>query len=205
MNDLKSSTAPEYHVCFLVAALDGALDDARDFARDLARDLDRDRDRDLDRARDLVFALNHALNHALAPTRAPAPDFAFAFALDLERVLNRACPRNSALDSALDLARQLARDIDLARARREGEPAGLRRARAGQAAPSTGRLLAAAARLLPPADRGRYTEEFQCELSDLVAAGAGRRAQLAYAIRLLGVVWPLRAELRAPRRERAAP
>lgn len=203
MNDLK------YRACALVGALDDALDDARDFARALDGARDRARARDRDRARDLVFALNRAL----APARALAPDldFALALALDLERVLNRALDRNSArnsdrdraLDVALDLARRLARDLDLARG--EGEPAGLRRVRPGQAAPSAGRLLAAAARLLPPADRGRYAEEFRSELSDLVAAGAGRRAQLAYAICLLGAVRPLRAELRAPRRERAAP
>jgi hypothetical protein len=204
MNDLK------YHACALVAALDDALVGA------LA--LDNARARDLARARKLVFALNHAFD--LERVLAPDLDFALALALDLERVLkprprpqqralervlNRDRVLNSAPDrnSALDLARRLARDIDLAR--REGAPAGLRRVRPGQVAPSAGRLLAAAARLLPRADRGRYTEEFQSELSDLVAAGAGRRAQLAYAARLLAAARSLRVELRAPRRERAAP
>jgi hypothetical protein len=65
-------------------------------------------------------------------------------------------------------------------------------------------LLAAAARLVPAADRPRYTAEFRAELADLTAAGGNRRAQVAYAARLVVTAPRLRLELKAPRR-RSAP
>lgn len=66
-----------------------------------------------------------------------------------------------------------------------------------------GQLAAAAVRLLSAGDRRRYLEEFQSELADLTRAGGNRRAQLTYAVRLLGSVLRLRAELRFPRRRAA--
>lgn len=55
------------------------------------------------------------------------------------------------------------------------------------------RLTSLAARLLPPADRPRYAEEFQSELHEL--AQISGRAQLTYAARLLARAIPLRHEL----------
>lgn len=59
----------------------------------------------------------------------------------------------------------------------------------------TRRLLAVATRILPPADRTRYGEEFQSELTEI--ASGGRRVQLN-AVRLLVSAWRLRTELRSP-------
>lgn len=67
----------------------------------------------------------------------------------------------------------------------------------------TARLVAAAAGLLPVADRGRYLEEFRSELTDLARAGGSRWAQVGYSVRLLASAWRLRAELRSPRRRGA--
>ncbi len=72
-------------------------------------------------------------------------------------------------------------------------------------APSAGRVLAMAARLLPAADRTRYAAEFRSELWELAQAGAGRWRQLGYAGRQLLAACELRAALRAPRRRRAVP
>jgi hypothetical protein len=69
---------------------------------------------------------------------------------------------------------------------------------------SAGRLVAAAARLLPVRERARYAEEFRAELWEIAQAG-GRRAQLAYAVRQVMAAWRLSAELRVPRRRGAAP
>ena len=64
-------------------------------------------------------------------------------------------------------------------------------------------LLAAAARLVPVADRPRYAAEFRAELADIAAAGGNRRAQVAYAARLVAAAPRLRIELKVPRRRRA--
>jgi hypothetical protein len=50
----------------------------------------------------------------------------------------------------------------------------------------------AAARMLPPADRVRYRDEYLAELSDLP-----RRDQMAHAVRLACRTWPLRRALRS--------
>jgi DNA-directed RNA polymerase specialized sigma24 family protein len=76
---------------------------------------------------------------------------------------------------------------------------------AGRVAPVAVRLLAAAARLLPGGDRARYAEEFRSELWEIAHAGGGRRAQLAYAARVVMSARRLRADLRVPRRRGAAP
>ena len=72
-------------------------------------------------------------------------------------------------------------------------------------APSAGRVLAMAARLLPAADRARYAAEFRSELWELVQAGDGRWGQLGYAGRQLVAACQLRAALQAPRRRRVMP
>lgn len=61
------------------------------------------------------------------------------------------------------------------------------------------RAAAVAARLLPPAARARYAEEYRCELYDL--AQVSRRAQWAYSFRLLAYALPMRRELRRDARE----
>ena len=59
--------------------------------------------------------------------------------------------------------------------------------------------------LLPAREQARYGEEYHSELHDLAAAGAGRRQQLGYAVRLLVRAVPLRAAVLAPRHEKAGP
>jgi hypothetical protein len=70
--------------------------------------------------------------------------------------------------------------------------------------PSATGLMAAAVRLLPAADRGRYAAEYLSELWDLAQFGAGRLGQLRYAFRQLVRALPMRLALRAPRRRSAA-
>jgi hypothetical protein len=65
--------------------------------------------------------------------------------------------------------------------------------------PLAGRVTTVAARLLPCAERLRYVEEYRAELYDL--ARISRRAQWAYAVRLLMCALPLRRELRRDARE----
>ena len=67
------------------------------------------------------------------------------------------------------------------------------------------RLLMVASRILPPADRARYGEEFRSELADITRAGGGRRIQLAYAVRQVMHAGHTRTVLRAPRRRSAVP
>jgi DNA-binding CsgD family transcriptional regulator len=67
------------------------------------------------------------------------------------------------------------------------------------------RLSAVAAWLLPAGERARYGEEYRSELHDLAAAGAGRRQQLGYAVRLLVRAAPLRVAVLAPRHGKASP
>jgi hypothetical protein len=61
-------------------------------------------------------------------------------------------------------------------------------------APTAGRLLAVATRLLPPTDRTRYLEEFSAELASIAEGGGSRRAQVAYAARQLASARRLRTE-----------
>jgi hypothetical protein len=64
-----------------------------------------------------------------------------------------------------------------------------------QPSPSAQWLLHAASRLLPPASRDRYREEFASELRALTDAQAGSRAQLGHAVRQVVAVWALRRAL----------
>jgi hypothetical protein len=107
-------------------------------------------------------------------------------------------------DRAIDLLRALAFGLPLAvfdriflrvRAQTSGH------CRAMQVAPSAVRLLTAAARLLPAADRARYAEEYRSELWEIAHAGQPRRRQLRYASRQVVSSLHLRAELLAPRRK----
>ncbi len=72
-------------------------------------------------------------------------------------------------------------------------------------APSAGRLLMAASRLLPPSDRVRYAEEYESELWELASAGASRAEQLRYAKRQALRAAQVRGEVLAPRSKSAAP
>lgn len=66
------------------------------------------------------------------------------------------------------------------------------------AAPSAGRLLAVAVRLLPAGDRGRYAEEYSSELWEIAITGSSRRLQLQYATRQFIRVAHLRVAVRSP-------
>jgi hypothetical protein len=70
--------------------------------------------------------------------------------------------------------------------------------------PASG-LAAAAAFLLPATHRGRFLEEYRCELWDLAESGAGRLRQVICAFRQLRSAIPLRAAVLSPRRRNAAP
>ena len=128
-----------------------------------------------------------ATNHILQK-RAPV----LALASDLGRVLIGA---RADVD---DLVRFLARTI-------AGGAVTQKQRRPGRVASSAADLLAAATRLLPAADRGRYAEEYQSELLDLAQCGAGRLRQLGYALRQLLRALPMSRVLRSPRRRSAGP
>lgn len=67
------------------------------------------------------------------------------------------------------------------------------------------RVATAATRLLPPADRVRYSEEYRSELWDLAADGASRLQQTGCALRQFRCAVPLRFAVLSPRRRRATP
>jgi hypothetical protein len=58
--------------------------------------------------------------------------------------------------------------------------------------------VAGAVRFVPEEHRGRYEEEFDAELDELVTAGLSQRAQVCHALRVALLVYPLRRALRAP-------
>jgi len=192
------------------------LHDALDRALGRAFDLDFDRDLVRYRAHVLAHNLGRAcvrasdLDRDLRNTLADVFNLSYAFDLDFDR--DRALRFDRDLVRELDVARDLACAIqlDLASAVRAnsarvpaGDVAVKPSAAPGGLAVLAGQLAAAAVRLLPAGDRRRYLEEFQSELADLALARGNRRAQLAYAVRLLISAWRLRAELRSPRRRRA--
>jgi len=171
-------------ICDRSRAYDRALTRALDRAHasaltaDIARELDRDRDR----------AFNDYPGHTR--DRARARSGAHDRASDLDRVLV----------TALGHARILALDIG------RGRPGDTRRQRGvGRVAPSVSRLLAVATRLLPASYRVGYAEEFWAELWEITHAGGRRRAQLAYAVRVVMSARRLRTELQVPRRRGVAP
>jgi len=65
------------------------------------------------------------------------------------------------------------------------------------------RVTAFTTRLLPAACRSIKSEEFAAELYDIAATGGSRRRQLAYALRLLATIVPLRRALAADGARRA--
>lgn len=153
---------------------------------------------EIDRARLCDQACEHASELAAEVGRAAA--------------LGRAAGLGSLHDHDLDLIRQLRRDLktnlDLARALIYQGVCGAEsrgRTPARRITPSAGRLVVAAARLLPAMERARYSEEYLCELWDIASAGAGRRQQLRYAIHQLLRIASLRATSLTPRRRKASP
>jgi hypothetical protein len=151
------------------------------------------------------------LGRALTRANALARDLGATGVLASDSAFSDSAP-DPDLDLALDLARDLARahglanDLALALAHNLDSAHAVRKQRgAGRVTPLAGRLLAAAAHLLPAGDRARYAEEFRSELAEIARVKARRRPQLAYAARQVASAWRLRADLRAPRARKAAP
>jgi hypothetical protein len=175
-----------------------ALDFTRIFAYELGadRDLVRARrlaldlgsalaeERDVDRVLSLVAKIGDAVNRTVAHEH--------ALGCDPDRNLNEAL----SLTDTLSIAFTSARDYAASANGRRGP---------GRVVPSAAGLLAAAVRLLPAADRGRYDEEYRSELWDLAQAGAGRLGQLRYALCQLRNALPTSSALGLPPRRGAAP
>lgn len=193
----------------LAGRLDYAVARAADQARNLAYDPDlpagpltRALDRASERAtvviREFAFCPSHFdADRACARARALACDLADAdtrWARYCGVDLADAC---SLAGDLVDAVRQISEPGPGPRSA-SGRGGELRRPRLA------GRLVAAAAALLPPGDRARYREEFRAELADIAAAG-GQKAQMAYAARQVMSALRLRRALRAPQRGRAAP
>jgi hypothetical protein len=146
-------------------------------------------------------ALGATIDHARALTRDLGHISTFygdrdrASALARHWMVGRAFIRD--LNRVKDLNRALTRDLNRAATGRRGG--------AEQVVPVAGRLLAAAALLLPARERARYAEEFESELREIAHADGRRRAQLAYGARQVMSAWRLRAELKGLRRRGAAP
>jgi hypothetical protein len=162
--------------------------------------------RNLSGARDLVRALDGNLARARARVRAFDVDVAVTshLAHDLARDLE--CDLDSTLTRGRKLAYTLAR-LDLIRTHRlrDDDAAGRTPSHATDVAPSAGRLVAVAARLLPASDRDRYSEEYSTELWEIASTGAGRRQQIQHAARVLTRTIQVRGEVLAPRRKNASP
>ncbi len=173
----------------LASDLADDLDSARARALDLTGDPGHELVRDLDRARALVQVRTRTL--ALAD----ALDSAHTHAIALEFELGHGHHLAFALDRAQTRALRLASVYVLAAEQHGAEGV----------APSAASLLAAAASLLPPANRARYAEEYLSELWELAQCGAGRLRQLQYALHQLRGALPTSFALRSPRRRSAAP
>src|SRR5258708_4888130 len=109
-----------------------------------------------------------------------ARDLVEILTLDLDHDPVIALDRDLDFARALALALALAHDLSLARTAGDRGQHG-----PGRVAPSAERLLDAAARLLPAADRARYAEEYRSELREIAHSGRSRRRQLRYASRQL--------------------
>lgn len=200
--------------------VDKAADDAREFAdvlgHALAYDLaglekalegepSRELARELARARGYAYDLASVLDVARAQGRIGG------------RTLNSALALDSALDSALGRARDLLGDqalgqeIELLQAGGRTlarHVTGLRRRPVAVAAKSSStgvvvarassRLTVWAVRLVPPAHRAEYEEDFRAEVYEVAAAGAGWWGQVRHCLRVLVRVPLLRQELLAP-------
>jgi hypothetical protein len=198
--------------------VDAGLDPGRTRAQanDLAKGLARTRDQANDLAKGL--ARTNAHDPELASCLERARDYAsrVASAMSAARDLHRpndiveVCDRASRLAGACagvsmlayDLAIQLHSEAQPATAIADDEGEG-RLAR--RIAPLAGRLVTAAAQMLPAADRSRFAAEYRSELWHLAAADEGRWKQLKYAARQLTRAVPLRLALVAARGRKATP
>ena len=170
----------------------------------LANDLEELHDRGMHFAVD--YELNAVLSCALERARDLAKNVASGAATvdgDTVGVLS------SEFATALEFVRNSAAWADNIRANNAARRAQIvgRRARRWptRAVSPAGYLVTTAARLLPAAYQARYVEEYQSELWDLAKAGAGRIAQLRYALCQLCCSLPMGLTLRSPRRRGAAP
>lgn len=198
--------------------LDHALVSYRDRADELARDFTsfhaRARARALARALDRVLERDLRRYRTLASHRDRDP----AFVWDIFGHLEFARHLGDDLAHASRLARDITRDsafiVDFnlnshghnSASDSDHDPGLLAkdpgRERTAQLGRTPARLAGVAARLLPEGARARYAEEYRGELVELAAAGAGRRNQFGYALRLLTRAPLLRAELRTASRHR---
>ncbi len=155
------------------------------------------------RAHVLAGALAGALRlvHARALAVAVARQLDYAYLPDFGTSRDPDRGLAAALENACAAAHALTSELERAYACAGGH--GQRGAR--RVSPSAAGLLAAAVRLLPAADRGRYAEEYRSELWDLAQAGAGRIGQLRYALCQLRSALSVSAALRSPRRRSVAP
>lgn len=163
--------------------------------RDLARELEDARDFDSDRARHCTRELDLLLAHARDLGLGRSSD------LDFNRTRYLVRHLSEGLNSGRDLARELAHARDLAKQLIEANQQPQSAASPLRVSVLAGRASDAAARLLPRVDQARYTEEYRSDLFEL--AQVSRRAQWAYAARLLACAVPLRRELRRRAREAA--
>jgi hypothetical protein len=205
------------------AAVAGRLDLVRDQALDLAdrlasaRDLAAegeptgdgysyvDLDRAVRRADTLIGGLNRAHDLASDLASGIVSDLASGLASG-DRADRLASDLADEIISISDVANDLARHVaSIRQVSSPGRIPELEQRRARRVAPSAGRLLAVAARLLPAADRGRYAEEYRSELWEIARGGAGRRQQVRYAVSQLTRVAHLRCAVMTPRRRNASP
>ena len=185
----------------LTVGFDTAVGIVDDLVGALAADVSRARNlaaADLDLAHDLDRALA-AVPTLAATALAAARDLAHrldcasgqvrTLTLDLNRGFGGSLDLDRHLHDLYGLIRALSNDLGLA-------PLGAQ-TEAGRPAPvwPAARVAAAASGLLPGWGRPRYAEEYQAELADLAAAGAGRWRQLGHAGRLLVKAAPLRMAL----------
>jgi hypothetical protein len=171
------------HELEVVIELESGADGIRNLAHEVVRDLTHM----LDLA--TVDGHDHRLAHVV--------ERAHGNAATLSRFLRSAVTHKiaAALLAELENGRLLIfQPIEMAvSVKQQGEAAYVRMSSLAE------RVIGAVARLLPCADRLRYVEEYRAELYEL--ALDSRRAQWAYAVRLLACALPLRRELRRDARE----
>lgn len=164
-------------------------------------------------ASDLTIAFDHVRALADAVNRAIAIDTirhaeAFEFISQIDGAL-QAHDLAYACVIAEKLAFILSAGLYFARTRAGSLPVQLAPAaeqtEAKRVVRSAAGLLAAAARMLPAAERARYADEYRSELWELAKAGDGRIGQLRYALRQLRLSPSTGFALRSPRRRSTSP
>ena len=180
----------------------------RDHARECARRLSRavDHARALDRAVMVCRALGYVppsycrrseeLIKALQQARRCAPD---DLAHDRDRM------PAIYIDGALVIAHGIKYDLDGASWKSPTRSRRRERITARDVSRLAQRLVFMAAWLLPLEVRGRYIEEYCCELREIADSDRGLSGQLAYVSRLLVGSLPMRVALLTPRRKKALP